>query len=111
MKRVEGFIKPHRLSNVVAALHALPQFTGFTIADGHGQGHGRGAGGHYAYEPDQGLLYHKQCLFIVICQDDEAASIAQTIARAAHTGNKGDGIVTVSDISTVIRVRDAGGTP
>lgn len=111
MKRIEAFIKPHRMSKVVSALHALPNFPGFTMLQGHGQGHGRGAGGHYVYEPDKGLLFHTQTVLIVVCADQDAASISDAIARAAHTGNKGDGIVIVSDLQGAVRVRDAGGTP
>ena len=111
MKRIEAFIKPHRISKTVSALHALPSFPGFTILHGHGQGHGRGADGHYVYEPDKGLLFHTQAVLIVVCSDQDAASISDAIARAAHTGNKGDGIVIISDVQSVLRVRDAGGAP
>jgi nitrogen regulatory protein PII len=111
MKRIEAFVQHHRLSGIVTALHALPNFPGFTVLNSHGQGHGRGEGGHYVYEPDEGLLYHKGCVLLVLCDDKDADRIARTIIQAAHTGNKGDGIVVVSHVARVLRIGTAGGDP
>ena len=111
MKRIEAFIQPHRLGKVVSALHALPAFPGFTVLDAHGQGHGRGTGGHFAYEPNEGLLYHKRLCLIVICDNGEATAIADAIAKAAHTGKPGDGIVSICDVRQVLRIRGGGGLP
>ena len=108
MKRIEAFIQPHRLNKVVATLHALPSFPGFTVLNAHGQGHGRGKGGHFAYG-EGGLLFHAHCVVVIICEDALAAQIAEQIAKTAHTGNPGDGIVVISDVAQLIRIRDAGG--
>lgn len=107
MKRIEAFVQPHRLSKVVSALHALPHFPGFTVLNAQGQGHGRGAGGSFIYSRDAGLLLHPRLVLVVDCEDHEAHDIAMTIARTAHTGNKGDGIVTILEVSEVIRIRTA----
>ncbi len=107
MKRIEAFIQPHRLSRVVSALHELPLFPGFTVLNGHGQGHGRGAGGHFHYSREDGLLFHSRLSLIVICEDAVAHEIGVTIADAAHTGNKGDGIVVISDLNEIIHIRAA----
>lgn len=108
MRQITAYLQPHRLSKVVRALHGLARFPGFTVLDAHGQGHGRGAGGHHAYD-DDGLTYHERCMLVVVCEDNETASIVDLIARTAHTGNKGDGIVVVTEVSQVLRIRDAGG--
>lgn len=113
MKRVEAFIQPHRLSKVVRALHELPSFTGFTVVGGKGQGHGRGTGGHYAFGNDS-LMYQDRQVLVVICTDTDADLIARTIAKAAHTHNPGDGLVSIGDVSQVLRIADAhaqGGEP
>jgi nitrogen regulatory protein P-II 1 len=109
MIRIEAVIQPHRLSKVVSALHALPRFPGFTVLDAHGQGHGQGAGGHYAYGDSQGLLYHERRVIVLFCEDNAADEIANAIASAAHTGNSGDGIVVRGTIVSVQRVRDQSG--
>lgn len=108
MKKVCAYIKSHRLEKVIAKLHELPRFPGFTVLDGHGQGHGRGAGGHYAYGQD-GLLYHPQRVLQVLCEDDEAEAVATCIARCAHSGLPGDGLVTIEPVDSLRRIRDVGG--
>jgi nitrogen regulatory protein PII len=108
MKRIDALIQPHRLSKVVMALHALPNFPGFTIVGANGQGRGRGEGGQFVYEANDGLLYHPRICLFILCQDDEAEAIAKLIARTAHTGNNGDGWVSITDIAQVYRIREAG---
>ncbi len=108
MMRIEAFIQPHRVSRVVLALHALPRFPGFTVLDAHGQGPGRGAGGHYDYA-EESVLYHRHSVLVVICEDEEVDMLTTLIARAAHTGKRGDGIVAVSAVSRVLGIRDADG--
>jgi nitrogen regulatory protein P-II 1 len=111
MKRIEAVVQRHRLSKIVSALHALPHFPGFTVFDAHGQGQGRGSGGHYVYGEEPALLYHERCALVIFCEDSEADEIARTIAGAAHTGNGGDGIVVVSEVGGILRVRDGGSAP
>jgi nitrogen regulatory protein PII len=41
----------------------------------------------------------------IICPDDQVAHIVSTIARHAHTGNPGDGIISVSTLTGVVRIR------
>lgn len=106
MKRIEAYLAPHRLTAVIHQLHELPRFPGLTVTNAHGQGHGRGEGGHYAYDEDC-LTYLDRKLLIVICEDIEAKVIAELIATVAHTGNRGDGIVVISEVSEVLRIREA----
>lgn len=106
MKQVTPFVQPHRLNRVVKVLHDAPRFPGFTVLHAHGQGHGRGEGGSFAFGSDD-LLYHDRCVVVVICQDEEAAALAEAIARAPHTGTHGDGLVTISPIESVLLIRAA----
>ena len=106
MKQLTAFLQPHRLSRVVRAVHDAPRFPGFTVLEAHGQGHGRGAGGQYAPGSDD-LLYHARVVLVVVCDDEEAAPLAELIARAARTGNNGDGIVAIAPLDAVLRIRDA----
>lgn len=108
MKRIEAIIQPHRLKHVVLALHELPRFPGFTVVDTHGQGRGKGTGGHFVYEPDEGLVYHKRRMLIVVCEDKEARLIAELIAKAAHTGRAGDGLVAITTLDDALRIREFG---
>ncbi len=47
MKEIKAIIRPHMLTRVMQALHALPHFPGVTVSDCQGQGRGRGSGGGY----------------------------------------------------------------
>jgi nitrogen regulatory protein P-II 1 len=108
MKRIEAIVASHRLSKVVMALHGLPKFPGFTVFEGQGQGHGRGQGGHYSHKPDDRLLYDRCSVVVVICEDDEAKAVAQSVVQAAHTGRPGDGIITISDVAELIHIHGSG---
>lgn len=108
MKRIEAIIQAHRLKHVVLALHELPRFPGFAIADVHGQGRGKGVGGHFVYEATEGLLYHRRRMLIVVCEDKDARLIVELISKAAHTGRAGDGLITITTLDDVLRIRDFG---
>jgi len=112
MKRIEAIIQPHKLSKVVSALHDLPNFPGFTVFEAHGQGHGRGKGGVFAYDNKEGLLYHPRRVLVILCEDDLAPTLVGTISGFAHTGQPGDGLisvadVTVSEVKAVVRIGTA----
>ena len=42
----------------------------------------------------------------VVCSEESLDKIIQFIARAARTGNPGDGIITVQDVERVVKIRD-----
>lgn len=104
MKQVTAIIRPHRLEAVVAALHALPHLSGFTAfpALGHPRGHGP-AHAFVADEWDPGS--HSNMVLLTFCTDDDAAALLAAIQQAAYTGLPGDGVVAVSELSDVLRIR------
>jgi nitrogen regulatory protein P-II 1 len=104
MKEIKAIIQPFMLSKVVRALHSLENFPGFTLLDARGQGRGRGAGGACKVTEDY-IDYHRKVVLVMVCSDETAATVTETILNAAHTGNKGDGIVLVSELTEVIRIR------
>lgn len=104
MREIKAILQPHVVSRVVRALHALPHFPGLTMSDARGQGRGRGEGGSFKLTEDD-IDYHRKVILEVVCADDVAASIAETARQAAQTGNKGDGIILISEVSEVIRIR------
>lgn len=44
----------------------------------------------------------------VICADERSDEITNLIARAARTGDRGDGIIAVQDVEKVLRIREIG---
>jgi nitrogen regulatory protein P-II 1 len=104
MKEIKAIIHPHMVSKVVLALHEIEHFPGFTLLDARGQGRGRGAGGAYVVTEND-IDYHRKVVMVVVCSDEIAPTIAETIRNAAHTGHKGDGIIIVGELADVIRIR------
>ena len=41
----------------------------------------------------------------IVCSDEGAENVVKTIRANAHTGNKGDGIITISNIEKCVRIR------
>jgi nitrogen regulatory protein PII len=108
MTIVTALIRPHMEGRVVHALHDLPEFPGFFVADVRGQGRGRGAGGSYsATEFD--LTYHRFLQLQIVCRSGLADEICNTIAASAWTGHRGDGVVFTTDAHSFVRIRETGG--
>jgi nitrogen regulatory protein P-II 1 len=104
MKIIKAILQPHIVSRVVHSLHELPNFPGFTLSEARGQGKGKGVGGAFKITEDN-IDYHCKTILQIVCMDDAAALIANTIREAAHTGHKGDGIIIVSQLDQIIRIR------
>lgn len=104
MKEIRTVIRPQMLSRVREALEELPHFPGMTIAKCHGLGRGRGEGGSFVQTEDE-LGYHERECLVIVCNDEQASEIAEIIAAKAHTGNPGDGIIVISDVAAVTRIR------
>lgn len=104
MKQIKAILKPQALDRVMEALHALPHFPGVTVSDCQGQGRGRGAGRRFL--PDQETIFFKRrCQLEIVCADGVCDEIVETIRRAAHSGNPGDGVILVADLERVVRIR------
>lgn len=103
MKQIVGVIKPIRLEAVEQALHEIDHFPGFTLL--YGKGNGRGSGIHHAYAATEWAPAHDCNILIIYCDDAIADSIIETIKKAAYTGNPADGIISVSNVDTIVRIR------
>ncbi|NIY13292.1 MAG: P-II family nitrogen regulator [Gemmatimonadetes bacterium] len=54
---------------------------------------------------EEGTTYTEKCKVEVVCEDDAADDVVDVIAEAARTGQPGDGIIIVSEVVRVTRVR------
>lgn len=103
MKRITAIFQPHMLGKVLHALHACEHFPGVTVNDCEGDGRGRGPGGHYV--TSQETLFMKEHKQIdLFCADDVCDHLVEVIQKAAHTGNNGDGIIAVCELTHVVRI-------
>ena len=102
MKRIEAIIRSERLGEV-AALLAESGLAGFTISDVRGHGRSPEKTGEYRGNSYEMLVTHKLqiCLFV---EDEEVEKAVGAIAGGAATGQVGDGLVAVSDVTAMYRI-------
>jgi nitrogen regulatory protein PII len=105
MKRIEAIIRPERLGEVAAALEEA-RLSGFTISDVRGHGNSPERTGEYRGNAYEMLVTHK-LLVAVFVEDDEVDTALGAIASGAATGQVGDGLVAVSEITSMYRISDA----
>ena len=103
MKLVTAIIQPHRLEEVKKAVMA-EGVKGMTVSQVNGYGRQRGHTEVY-----RGAEYTVDLLpkvkIELVCVDEEASGLAQTIAQAARSGRIGDGKIWITTVDEVIRVR------
>ena len=103
MRLVTALVKPFKLDDVKESLSALG-LPGITITEAKGFGRQRGhtevyRGAEYTVE------FVPKVRIEVLTDDDDARQVADTIVKAARTGQIGDGKVWISPVDTIIRVR------
>ena len=102
-KKIAAIIREEKLNDVKTALREIG-IVGMNVFEVRGHGRGGGitlAGRTGTYQVD---LLPKIQLNIVL-SDHNVESTIQTIREAASTGKPGDGIIFVSPVDDVIRIR------
>jgi len=103
VKLVVAIVKPHKLDEVKEALRGV-DVQGLTTTDVEGFGRQRGHTEVYRgaeYQVD----FVPKVRVEVLCDDDRAKEIVETIAQAARTGKIGDGKIWVTPVEQVVRIR------
>src|SRR5512135_1366468 len=101
-KKIEAIIREDTFNNVKEALRKIG-IIGLNVTEVRGHGRGGGVvltGRSGTYQVD--LLPRFQ--FNIILSDHNVERTIQAIQQAAHTGNKGDGIIFVYPVEEVIRI-------
>lgn len=102
MKSIVAFIQPFKEDAVREALHSLSGISGATFMHVRGFGRGRGNTDIPSEEAVVGTLPKVR---VDIMADDHIIDQAVTaIARAAHTGRRGDGKVYVLPVESALRI-------
>ena len=103
MKLITAVIKPGKLDDVKQALRDSG-VAGMTVTEASGFGRQKGhteiyRGAEYVVDLIPKIKIE------LIADDDQAASIVDTIATAANSNSIGDGKIWVTNVESVIRVR------
>ncbi len=105
---VVAVIPAFRLDVVILALEPLEGFAGVTVTDCCGFGRdkvGDDRKGGPAAERRVGNFIDTVRLEVVIAGRHRMNAVLDTIVRAAHTGNRGDGMAVAWPVSRFVRVR------
>lgn len=103
MKKIEAIIREEKLSDVKKALYGIG-IVGMTVMEirGHGREGGielLGRSGTYKVD----LL--PKLLLTIVLSDHNLQKTTDTISEAARTGEPGDGLIFVTTVDDVIRIR------
>lgn len=110
---VMAVIQEFRLDAVTLALERVPGFGGMTVSDCRGFGQEKMRDAVQAGDagaPGERLgsivdFTSKVKLEVVVASLAHADAVVETIARAAHTGRRGDGKVFVWPLTRAVRIR------
>lgn len=103
MKLIEAVIQPARLDAVKEALVALG-INGLTTSEVRGFGRQRGHRSQFRGTEYRIELIPKTRVEVIV-SDSSAAVVTEVIARAARTGEPGDGKVFIYPLEKVLRIR------
>lgn len=93
MKRIEAIVQSEISKQVVNAIRKIG-IEGVTLIQSLGQGDGERPeiGGHQ-------IEFNSTDIIITVIPDSEVESVVSEIIKVAHTGEKGDGKVFVSEVT------------
>jgi len=103
MKKIEAIIRHFKLEDVKNALNEQG-IQGMTITEVRGFGRQKGHTEMYRgteYEVD----FVPKIKIEVVVTNDRADTVADTILRAAQTGQVGDGKMFITDLADTVRIR------
>ena len=103
MKKIEAFVKSHRLDEVIEQLHTIDGLTGVSVWDINGFGRVLDPS-HPVRIVDNTINWIPHVKIEVICSDKLSGKIVESIQSSAHTGLHGDGKIYVSEVLDAIRI-------
>lgn len=104
MKEIKAVIRPHRLGRLRHAFRQMKGFPGMTVV------HAEGCSADEEFADDQDLVcqlteFSTKVRIEIVAPEDKVEQIMTVIYEAGHTGEKGDGVVWVTDVGAFRRLR------
>lgn len=103
MKEIKAYIRPEIADRVISALE-LTNVKGMTVIDVSTIG-GWADPKHSQLSIEYCEKYCSSVKIELVCEDEELGKFVDIILDKAHTGEKGDGKIFVSDITESISIR------
>lgn len=102
MKEVRAYIRHHMVNRVIEALEGAG-FTDMTLIDVQRIVKGVSTP-EDRYSLELAEKYMDVLRLELVCRDQDAATVVDIIERTARTGRRGDGLIAVIPIETVVRI-------
>lgn len=106
MKLIKAYVRTRKIDDVVRALERAGA-PGITVARAHGVGYGYEAN-LFTLAPGEVPKAPEVARVEVACRQGRVDDLVAALVEAARTGDPGDGIVFVSPLERVIRIRTGG---
>jgi nitrogen regulatory protein PII len=103
MKKIEAYIKPHKLDNVTMAIQKLEGLRGMSVVDVRGFGRGEERTAPHPRTDDLMDFAHYVRIEI-FCKDELVEELVSVIDRTAYTGLRGDGKIYVLDVEKAFKI-------
>ncbi|HFD12258.1 MAG TPA: P-II family nitrogen regulator [Crenotrichaceae bacterium] len=103
MKQIIAYIKPHKLENVMLALHKIEGLSGISVLEIRGCGRSRKTSSDFIFDADDFGLVTRLKLEIA-CQNNMVDQVVAAIQKSAHTGLRGDGKIYVLPVLDALRI-------
>jgi nitrogen regulatory protein PII len=103
MKKIETYIKPHKLSDVTMAIQKVEGLRGMSVLSARGFGCREGTE-KQCLKVDDLMDFSEHTKIEIFCNDDLVDELVTVIDRTAKTGLRGDGKIYVSDVEKAFKI-------
>jgi nitrogen regulatory protein P-II 1 len=107
MKEIKAVIQPSRLLKIRGAFRHVRDFPGMTIVKV--EGCSRNEEHHRKSIREELTEFSPKVRIEILAPDEMVDGIVQVLVEASSTGQRGDGIVWVTDTERMIRISENGG--
>jgi nitrogen regulatory protein P-II 1 len=105
MKEIKAVVQPQKVEKIRNAFRNLKQFPGMTVIKGMGCSSNDKVRSRSHHDPfDELNDFSNKSMIFLICPDHLVEGVLQILAECASTGQKGDGLVWVTEAARVIRL-------
>ena len=102
MKEIKAFVKPFKVNDILTQL-LQAGFPNITVSMAEGTGNFNSE--ESSLSTHFSITDSKVAKIEIVCDDSEVEKIVDIISTKGRTGNSGDGIIFVSEIEKVYRVK------
>lgn len=104
MKEIKAVIQPHRLSRLRHAFRCMKGFPGMTVVHAEGCSADEGDGTDTDLQCEL-TEFSSKVRIEIVAPEEKVQEIVKIIYECGHSGQKGDGILWVTDVGAFRRLR------